>query len=116
MKAMGDASKTIVEMLKGKIGYDSAKLADQAKLINDHSKELLHYFPEGSHQKPSEALPAIWQNWDDFKQRNQALETESAKLLEVAEQEDKKAISKQFAAVGKTCTGCHQDYRQKKKK
>ena len=115
MKDLGKASKSIGKMIKNEIRFDREQLIAHARLINEHSKTLLDYFPEGSLQHPTEALPVIWENWGDFQKRNETLQIDSQKLLEIAQEGDKSAIAKQFAAVGRSCKGCHQDYRQKKK-
>ena len=115
MKDLGKASKSIAKMIKGQTRYDAEQLASHAQQISNHSKKLLDYFPQGSLQKPTEALPRIWENWDDFQNRNETFQMESEKLMSTIDQGDKKAIAKQFTTVGKSCKSCHQDYRKKEK-
>jgi cytochrome c556 len=56
----------------------------------------------------------IWQNWTDFRAKAKALETESEKLLQLAQAGDEAGFKAQFPAVGRSCGGCHETYRVKK--
>jgi len=113
MKSMGDASKGIVDMLKGKTAYSSGALVEYATTINQHSKNIPDHYPSGSLQDVSEALPVIWERWDEFEQLAKQLESSSAALIDTAQNKDRKAVRAQFAKVAKSCKGCHEDYRMK---
>ena len=43
-----------------------------------------------------------------------AFVSESSKLVKVVESGDMKALAKQFRATGKTCGGCHKNFRERK--
>jgi cytochrome c556 len=113
MKVMGDASKAIVDMIRGKTTYSDEAVAEYAATINQHSKYITDHYPPGSLQDVSEALPVIWERWDEFEKLAQQLESSSAALIETAQNSDQKAVRAQFAKVAKSCKGCHEDYRQK---
>lgn len=67
MESMGDAMKEVTAMMRGKQIYDAARLRKLAGTIGDHGGEALtKLFPEGSLDKPTEALPAIWTDWERF--------------------------------------------------
>jgi cytochrome c556 len=67
MKAVGEAMKMLTAMFQGKTQYDAAKVREAARAIQSHSGEhLTKLFPKGTGHKPSEALPAVWQEWDRF--------------------------------------------------
>ncbi len=67
MKTVGKATRDIGRMLEGVDDYDAEALAEAAAVIERSSGErLIALFPEGSAGPTSEALPAIWQNWDHF--------------------------------------------------
>jgi cytochrome c556 len=71
-------------------------------------------FPEGSTEKPSEALPAIWQDWDEFVAISEQMKTDAKQLSEIAgAASSADAIKAQFAAVGKSCGSCHEKFRLK---
>ena len=42
------------------------------------------------------------------------MNVESVKLGEVARDGDQRSVMRQFVALGKTCRGCHTDFRKKK--
>lgn len=116
MEAMKDIAaqmKTLGTMLKGEREWDSETAASAASTIAGHAAEIPRQFPDGSVQPPSEARPAIWKDWDGFTETAQALESAAAALAETAwAAEDAAAIRPAFAAVGGTCSACHEDFRK----
>ncbi|MCW8944512.1 MAG: cytochrome c [Sedimenticola sp.] len=111
MKKIGKQMRSISIMKKGKIPFNAEKISNHAETISHSSSKIPALFPEGSLQKPTEALPAIWEQWDQFLYLTDQLKLEAVALQEVAKQEDKQAILVQFEKLGKTCNGCHQDFR-----
>ena len=119
MKAMGAANKILAPMLKGGADYDAAKIGEAASEIHDRAGEALTgLFPDGSIMPPSEALPAIWQDWPKFEDLASELEAKSAALSVLADdagsdgaQGSAAAIYVQMAGV---CSGCHEDFRAEK--
>lgn len=68
MKALGDTMKTMKAMFQNKTPHDAGEIRKAAKTIRSLSGEkITKLFPEGSLDKPSEALPSIWKNWGHFK-------------------------------------------------
>lgn len=59
------------------------------------------------------ALQEIWSNPSKFKQAAERLQSEVGKLQSVAKGGDEGAIKAQIGAVGKSCGGCHDSFRQK---
>ncbi len=115
MKSMGDGMKDLSQMVTGKTAFDAAKVTGIAKSLKQHAAEIPEQFPKGSMQKPTEALPVIWEKWDDFKGHAENL-AELAGELEAAAASGKAASLATFAKIGRTCSGCHQDFRMKKEK
>lgn len=67
MKEMQQAVKSVTPMMSGAATYDAAALRRAAEVFRRHSgAALTAKFPKGSAGAPSEALPAIWQDWDRF--------------------------------------------------
>ena len=67
MKTIGDATKSLADMMKGSVPYDADQVRDLAKIIEDHGGETLTgKFPKDSLDHPSEAVPDIWTEWDTF--------------------------------------------------
>ena len=114
MKGMGEGMKELAAMVTGKAPYDAAKAKTIATTIKEHAVSIPKQFPKDSIKGPSEALPAIWEDWDGFKGHADSLAGLADKLAGSAESGKAVALGL-FAQMGKTCSGCHQDYRKKKK-
>ena len=59
-------NKKAMKAIKGNLAGDTAVIAQKASEIEAWAKEMVNFFPEGSTQPPSEALPAIWKEFDRF--------------------------------------------------
>ena len=118
MDMMGEiarAMKTIGQMVKGEVSYDAEIAKAAANEIFGHMSHMTEMFPEGSTEKPSEALPAIWENWDEFVALSDKLKVDAKQLAEVAgSSTSADAIKLQFGVVGKSCGSCHEKFRLKK--
>ena len=113
MKSIAEQMKTVGKMIKGEDDYDADQVANAARIIVDHAEKVPEMFPEGSVGAPSEALPAIWQDWETFLQLTADMKQQASDLLAAAENaSDVDGIRPQFAAVGKTCSACHEDFRK----
>ena len=89
--------------------YESiVKLADE---IRDWAVKMPEYFPEGSTEKPSEASPAIWADFDGFKNAAMKNETAAKQLIDAAKAENQEAVVDGFKAVATSCKSCHQSYK-----
>jgi cytochrome c556 len=113
MEAMAKRMKAIRERIDGKRGL--AAIKTEAEAIASSAPHMVHLFPKGSTQRPTDAKAAIWQNWPDFERKAAALEAESKKLINV-DPRDFDALSAQFRAVSETCGACHEKYRTKSRK
>jgi cytochrome c556 len=61
----------------------------------------------------SAALPAVYADAAKFKAAAEHLENETSKLYDVSRGGDEAAVKAQIGAVGKSCGGCHETFRQK---
>jgi len=117
METQKEAMKTIGDMARGKAAFDAAKAADAARDIADTAKKIPDLFPEGSggEKNKSDALPAVWENWDRFTANADDLGSAAEALVatfgDSASQEWKPAFQK----VGDACKSCHEDFRAEKK-
>jgi len=59
--------KLIGEMAKGKKKFDAAKAAAAARDLSKSTQKIPDLFPEGSNGHPSDALDAVWKEWDRFR-------------------------------------------------
>lgn len=113
MKSISESMKTIGLMVRGKTQVEDAKLKDAAAAINKHATTIPKMFPKGSINGPSEALPAIWEKWQDFESQAKDLASYASKI-ETLSDANKDTLKPLFAGLAKTCSGCHQDFRKKK--
>ena len=75
MDRLGKAMKNLNAMFSNQISYDAASVKEAAGVIEQHAGEaMIKMFPEGTNRKPSEALPIIWEDWDEFKSLAKKLE------------------------------------------
>ncbi len=115
MLLLGSNLGTLGSMAKGETAYDAAvasrAASNVAALASVMGPEL---FPAGSaYQQAADsyALPAIWDNPDDFMAKIAALNTAAA-ALQTAAGTDAEALKAAMGGVGGACSACHKAYRQ----
>jgi len=118
MNAMSDIArqmKTIGLMIMAKQRFHGETAAEAAERIAFHGRRIEELFPKGTHKRPSEALPAIWADWDGFLALSAGLEAKAARLAGAARKADAATeLAAPFKALGGTCRSCHERFRQKK--
>jgi cytochrome c556 len=113
MESVGGDMASIGNILKyglpltGNVVVHAEGLASHAKLVGSA-------FERKVSAGRTDAQPAIWEKPDAFKEKVKVFETETAKLVEVAKAGDPAALGVQMKATGKSCGGCHDDYRKPK--
>jgi cytochrome c556 len=112
MEGMAKRMKAIRERIDRR--RDLAEIKADAEVIASQAPHLLHLFPQGSTQRPTDARSTIWQNWSDFERKATALEIEGKKLMETSP-DDYDVLSAQFRALSQTCGACHESYRVKRR-
>ena len=76
MGEMGDEMKRLAPMMRGQTEYDPDVVRSAADTMIGHAgTQMTELFPEGSNEKPSEALDAIWEDWEEFAALAEALLT-----------------------------------------
>ena len=101
-------------MAQGKAPYNADIIKRNAAFLDNLSRMAWDTFdPSTKDVKPSAALPVIWEQPDKFKEAASRLENEAHKLYTVAQSGDEAAVKAQIGAVGKSCGGCHESFRQK---
>ena len=84
MGEMGDEMKLLAPMMRGQTDYDPDVVRSAADTMIGHAgTQMTELFPEGSNEKPSEALDAIWEEWEEFAALAEALRT-SAEGMKLA--------------------------------
>ena len=88
--------------------------------VGFHAKGMLEAFkhhgdayPAGSDKGHTRAKGEIWTDPEGFKQAGEAAGKAIVGLIEAAASNDEQQIKTSFGEVGKTCKGCHDDYRKK---
>ena len=67
MSAMGRVVKELTPMMRGQSTYDAERVRVAADVMIMHAGEqMTEVFPEGSGGNPSAALPAVWEDWEEF--------------------------------------------------
>ena len=98
-----------LKAIKAHIGSeDFESIVQLAVEIRDWAVKMPNYFPEGSNEKPSEASPAIWSDFDGFKNAAMKNETAAKQLIAAAQAEDQQAVIDGFKAVAASYKNCHQ--------
>ena len=100
-------------MAQGKVPYDANVVARNAGYLEALSKMPWDGFAASTKDLKSAALPAVFTDTAKFKQAQEQFEGEIAKLVSVTKSSDEAAGKAQIGAVGKTCGGCHESFRQK---
>lgn len=101
-------------MAQGKVPYNAGTVARNAAFLEALSKMPWDGFAASTKDVESRALPAVFSQPDKFKAAAESMESEIAKLVTTVKGGDEAAIKGQLKAVGKTCGGCHNDFREKR--
>jgi len=113
MKSQKKAMKVIGDMAKGKKAFNAAKAAKAARDLEATTKKIPELFPKGSNGHPSEALDAVWTEWDRF--TGDAHDAEAAaKALGAALQSAGQNWKAAFQGMTDACKSCHESFRAKK--
>lgn len=109
MEAIGAGMKTLVGMAKGEIAFDADAANAAVAAIAEHGEQVPAKFEANETDPASEALPGIWENWDDYVQKNQDMIV-AAKAVGTIEEQG--ALGAALGQIGGTCKACHRDYRK----
>lgn len=108
MGEAGEASKVLGRMAKGGIAFDADRAATAQATLIDVATDIPTLFETQSQDPVSEALPSIWENFEDFSEKAQIMK-QAALALNVSSLD---ALSKSMKPLGRSCGGCHRDYRK----
>lgn len=112
MGSIRGSMANIGDMLKYKMPYSSQHFQTHAKNISDYAKLLPDAFEKKIAEGRTDAKPAIWNNWDDFVSKANALSDAAAALATAAEGGDARAMMPQVSELGNACRNCHNEYRK----
>ncbi len=112
-KEIGDAFKAIRGQLEGD-SPDFAVLEASATTINANAQKIGDHFPEGTGMDAgfdTEALATIWEKPEDFTAAHQKLIETSEGLITAAKSGDVATFQAAAGELGKSCKGCHDQFR-----
>ena len=113
MTVIGWQFKPLGAMVKGDRPFDKDVFVKNAAYLEVLSKMPMEGFIAGSDKGETKAKPEIWTEMDKFKGGMEKLQTETAKLAQVAKTGDMNAIKAQFGETSKTCKACHDNFKSK---
>lgn len=113
MTLQGKYFGPMAAMAQGKAPFNAAVVQRNAGFLDNLSRMSWDGFDASTRGEKSRALPAVFDNSAAFKETAARLENEAAKLVAVSRSGDEAAVKAQIGAVGKTCGGCHDEFRQK---
>lgn len=106
--------KPIGEMLKRKMKYDPAVVQESVAQLDPLARKIPDAFAVDTHHDSSldtKARDNIWSGMADFKAKSDDLVKALAGLSAAASSGDEKAFRPAAIAVGKACSGCHDNYK-----
>ncbi len=112
-KLLGSNMGPLGAMAKGKIPVDAKRVEKNAIRINQLSLMIGDYSrtDTSKFEVKTEALAKIWQESEQFIKKIDKLTLASTKLIAAAKSSDEGAIKKAIGGVGKTCGGCHDQFK-----
>jgi cytochrome c556 len=116
MEDIGDAFKIISRELKGDIP-DLAKVREGAGTIARLAPKASGWFPPdtGPEVGKTRAKSEIWQKPADFAAKSKEFHRRAQAFNAALQGTDLGAIRAAHGELGKSCEGCHDDYRSEKK-
>jgi len=116
-KVINYNSEMFFQMMKNKAPFDAAIVQKAAGRIEVLSPMIPEMFAADTRKAggsvKTKARDGIWTNAADFKAKSDELAKAAQALGAAAKTGDKGATMKAAAAVGKACSGCHDNYRDK---
>ena len=100
-------------MAQGKVPYSAQVVQRNAGYLDNLTRMPWDGFDASTKGEKSRALPAVFNDSAKFREAASRLENETAKLYQVSRGGDEAAVKAQIGAVGKTCGGCHDNFREK---
>jgi cytochrome c556 len=114
MTLIGKYWGPIAGMASGKVSpYNADVVARNATYLENLAQMPWDGFHESTKDEKSRALPEIFSQKAKFDELAQRLQSETAKLGQLARAKDEAGVKQQYAAVGKVCGACHEGFRAK---
>jgi cytochrome c556 len=113
MQAIGWNIGVLGGMAKGEIPYNKEKAVRSATFVSELSAMPFDGFVPVSSEGSTKARPEIWADKAKFDRLAEAMQAETPKLVAAAQSGDVAQLRPALSAVGKACSNCHDDFRNK---
>ncbi|OVZ57223.1 cytochrome C [Pigmentiphaga sp. NML080357] len=101
----------IAPVVRGQQPYDPAQVQADVAIVAMMSKLPWSAFGEGT--EGGGARPAVWSDNAKFKQGQERLQGDIAKLVAAAQSGDLAQVRTAYGAVGASCKACHDNFRNR---
>ncbi|MEQ5869719.1 cytochrome c [Sagittula sp. NFXS13] len=108
MSDIGASMKTLGKMVKGETDFDAMAAQAAVDTVAARAEAAPELFEPKETDPESEALPAIWDNWDDFVTKAEALQT-TAEGITITAAAD---LGPAMGQLGDACKACHSKYKE----
>lgn len=115
-KAMMNLQQGVLGSMKAAVDEkaDVKSLVPGAKGLSISAHVIVSMFPVGTETaNGTKAKPEIWSDPAGFAKAQANMVEAAEKLVPLAEANDKAGFATQFAALGRTCGGCHREYKMR---
>jgi cytochrome c556 len=101
-------------MAQDKAPFNGEMVNRNALLLEALAKMPWDGFQEVTANEKSGALPAVFKDPAKFKKASEDMQAAIANLVTVSKTGDAPALKAAIGGIGKTCGGCHDNFREKK--
>ena len=112
LSVMGTHFGRLGAMANGRVPFDAKVASDNADIVSNMAKLPWAGFVPGTDTGNTRAKPEIWTEQAKFKENNEKLVAETAKLAAAAKTGNLDSLKTAFAATAGTCKACHDAYRK----
>lgn len=101
----------LAAVARGRAPYDAAMVQRNAGFLDNLTRMAWDGYDPSTRNVQSRTLPSTYDNMAKFKQYASQLEHQVADLVALSKGGDEAKVKAQIGAVGKSCGGCHDDFR-----
>lgn len=110
MKSIGDAMKVMGQMAKGETSFDATVARAAAADVDRFAGQIPALFKAPESDPKTEALPVIWESFEDFAAKAQQTETLARALS--TNLKTPGDLNEGLMQLGASCKACHKEYRK----
>lgn len=114
MTLLGKYFGPLGAMAQDRVPFDAEVVKRNALFLETLAKMPWDGFQEATANEKSGALPAVFKDPGKFKKASGDMQAAVANLVTVSKTGDVSALKAAIGGIGKTCGGCHDNFREKK--